>query len=141
MPFTQKETRATHSPFDLGRRDPTSLKDIQSMDRLKRCAMEGELSMRPCLVWSAGPPLTPDPAFFKRPATGIRMKTVGPVILRQAVQDTEIKGISIPKGCAIIINNAEMHQQPGLFSSPATFQLQRPEEVNPVVGPVAEVGV
>ncbi|XP_035672840.1 aromatase-like [Branchiostoma floridae] len=54
----------------------------------------------------------------------MRIKPVGPVIMRQAKEDDRIDGIETPAGTNIILNLADMHRRQDNFPAPDDFNPQ-----------------
>ena len=59
---------------------------------------------------------------------GMRIKPVGPVVLRRALKDDVINGVPIKAGTNIILSLVEMHRRHDLFEQPARFNPDRFEE-------------
>jgi cytochrome P450 len=59
----------------------------------------------------------------------LRVKPVGPVILRRAISDDVMDGHFIPQGTNFILHLAEMHRNPNNFTNPSGFN---PEHFNEV---------
>ena len=55
----------------------------------------------------------------------MRIKPVGPVVLRKALKDDVIAGVPIQSGTNIILNLAEMHRREDLFTNPESFYPDR----------------
>lgn len=80
---------------------------------------------------------------------GMRIKPVGPVVLRRALKDDVINGVPIKAGTNIILSLIEMHKRDDLFDQPTRFnpnrfkksQLQNPDYFFPFgTGPKGCVG-
>jgi len=55
----------------------------------------------------------------------MRVKPVGPVVLRRAVDHDVIDGLPVPAGTQLIINLARMHRRPAAFRQPDRFHPER----------------
>jgi len=55
----------------------------------------------------------------------MRVKPVGPVVLRCAIDDDVIEGFPVPAGTQVIINLARIHRRRATFDQPNRFQPER----------------
>jgi len=55
----------------------------------------------------------------------MRVKPVGPVVLRRAIDDDVIDGFPVPAGSQVVINLARMHRRPAAFHQPNRFHPER----------------
>ena len=55
----------------------------------------------------------------------MRLKPVGPVVLRRAIDDDVIEGIPVPAGTQVILNLARIHRRPASFERPNSFRPER----------------
>ena len=55
----------------------------------------------------------------------MRVKPVGPVVLRCAIDDDVIEGFPVPAGTQIILNLARIHRREAAFDHPNSFQPER----------------